>query len=642
VRFPLSPPGETESAQSRRELGSVYTPPPIAHGMVRTCVDRWYQTAETESANGQPVGCRVLDPACGDGAFVLEVFDELCRRRCDSVLQISNRKAVTAFRLGIVRDQIFGVDIDPVAVEALRDRLLERIAPTAALAAEADEVVAQNIRCGNSLTGPGWKRCQEPILASSAQKVPDTSFTVDWERDFPAAAAAGGFDIIVGNPPYLRERNAKALFDSLATTHLGRQWREARMDLWYYFVHRSLDLLRPGGILSFIVNSYWMSSRGAAKLIARLERDAFLEQIELLGNAPVFKAVAGRHMIFRLRKRDASCSRRSPADSNGDAACRIVISKPLPMPRPRNADHESAAGPQDYRIPLADLFQNGRLVVAPADPHERVFRRLSPLGEAYPTRQGMAENPPVINRRLQREFPDRFALGEGVFVLRTDEIEHLSLAPAERQLLRPYYETSAVGRYRIAAQPTHAVLYLTRRTAPRLDEFPKVAAHLERFRPILERRRETREGKCGWWHLHWPREEAIFIQPRILCVQMGRRPQFVFVEQPTYVGFSINVILPGTTSSFLLEVLTGILNSSLARSWFERHAKRRGVNLEINAHVLRAFPLPERGTSIELRIEELVRARHSMSGDDTRADTLEQEIEESVERLYRHGSHTPG
>src|SRR5262249_6996901 len=162
--------------------------------------------------------------------------------------------------------------------------------------------VSRNIRCGNSLTGPAVKRCQEPL---SPARSPDT-VSVDWERDFPAVAVAGGFDIIVGNPPYLRQRNAKALFDSLAATELGRQWRQARMDLWSYFAHRSLDLLRPGGILSFIVNSYWMSSRGAAKLITRLQRESNLEEIQLLDDAPVFKAVSGRHMIFRLRKRGAS------------------------------------------------------------------------------------------------------------------------------------------------------------------------------------------------------------------------------------------------------------------------------------------------------------------------------------------------
>jgi hypothetical protein len=192
-----------------------------------------------------------------------------------------------------------------------------------------------------------------------------------------------------------------------------------------------------------------------------------------------------------------------------------------------------------------------------------------------------------------------------------------------------------VGRYRLADQPTHFVLYLTRRTAPQLDDFPNIADHLARFRPILERRRETREGKCAWWHLHWPREEEIFRQPRILSVQMGQRPQFAFAERPTFVGFSINLILPGRAPGLPLEVLTGILNSDLARRWFERHAKRRGVNLEINAHVLREFPVPMRDETFEPRIGALVRARQSIAGDESRASTFEQEIEEWVVRSYR-------
>ena len=67
------------------------------------------------------------------------------------------------------------------------------------------------------------------------------------------------------------------------------------------------------------------------------------------------------------------------------------------------------------------------------------------MGEFYDTRQGMAENPPAINRRLERRFPDQFELGEGVFVLQSDEVERLNLTPAERIQLRPYYELAPLG-----------------------------------------------------------------------------------------------------------------------------------------------------------------------------------------------------
>ena len=62
------------------------------------------------------------------------------------------------------------------------------------------------------------------------------------------------------------------LFDRIAGSPLGKRWRQARMDLWYYFLHRGLDLLRPGGRLAFVVNSYWTASSGARRLIDRLKR----------------------------------------------------------------------------------------------------------------------------------------------------------------------------------------------------------------------------------------------------------------------------------------------------------------------------------------------------------------------------------
>src|SRR6185503_6653749 len=87
---------------------------------------------------------------------------------------------------------------------------------------------------------------------------------INWPTAFPNVAAAGGFDLVIGNPPYLRERDSKREFDRIAHSPLGKRWRTARMDLWHYFLHRGLDLLKPGGRLSFIVNSYWTSSTAAA------------------------------------------------------------------------------------------------------------------------------------------------------------------------------------------------------------------------------------------------------------------------------------------------------------------------------------------------------------------------------------------
>src|SRR5262245_54668664 len=96
----LSPTGGAHLQRARRELGSVYTPQATARQMARACLDRWHQTANTESADEEPTACRLLDPACGDGVFLLEVFDELCRRRgAESVTSGKRDRTAAAFRL---------------------------------------------------------------------------------------------------------------------------------------------------------------------------------------------------------------------------------------------------------------------------------------------------------------------------------------------------------------------------------------------------------------------------------------------------------------------------------------------------------------------------------------------------------------
>lgn len=219
-----------------------------------------------------------------------------------------------------------------------------------------------------------------------------------------------------------------------------------------------------------------------------------------------------------------------------------------------------------------------------------------------------------------------------MFVLTDAELARLDFSADERKLLRPYFETSAIGRYTLREQPTHSLLYLTRKTAPNLESYPKIAAHLEPFRPLLELRREVQTGRIAWWHLHWPRDEAVFSEPRILSVQMGKCPQFVYVERPTHVGFSVNVIRAGSGNGMSLEALTGILNSQIAAHWFQRYAKHRGANLDISGGVLRRFPLPP-PAELEKNLQELVRARQSASA--AEAAAVEFEIEQLVTEWYR-------
>lgn len=567
----------------RRALGSYYTPDWIAHWMVA-------QALATDETSSTDFCGRILDPACGDGGFILPLLDALAARQSVGPNDSSER-------LRIVREHVFGVDADQVALESLRQRIAAWIG---ADSPAVTDVVQRNFPWGDALLGEDWAHpAADASVTDATTNAAASSHAppLQWSDAFQQVAAAGGFDLVIGNPPYRRELNAKSDFDRIAASALGQRWRTARMDLWHYFLHRGLDLLKAGGRLSFIVNSYWTSATAARDLRRRLADETTLEELVLLGSARLFPDVSGRHLIFQVRNGASPQSR-----------CRVRDLSNLTRSQIETEFTANISASAVTLVPQAELWSSGQLRV-PAKKREPSGSQGPQLGDLFEVRQGIAENPPFVTRAAAAELDDPALAGSGVFVLTDQEVAALELSPHEQSLLRPYYALSAIGRFQVASQPTHWLLYLTRHTAPDLEKLPRIAVHLQRFRSILQRRREAQSGQIAWWHLHWPREERLFRSPRVLCHQMGHEPRFAYVEQPTFVGFSLHVIVARTQLPRVpLAALSAILNSRRAKNWFETIAKRRGAHLDISGAVLKQFALPETSPpNLVLGLESLAR-----------------------------------
>src|SRR5205814_1140022 len=97
----------------------------------------------------------------------------------------------------------------------------------------------------------------------------------NWQEEFPSVFKQGGFDVIIGNPPYLKELDNKELFQEIKKSNFGKYY-QGKMDFWYFFLHRALDITKEGGIIAFITNSYFLKSAGATKLVDHLNKEAVL------------------------------------------------------------------------------------------------------------------------------------------------------------------------------------------------------------------------------------------------------------------------------------------------------------------------------------------------------------------------------
>lgn len=597
-----------------RKAGGVYYTPTY---VVRYLVDRTVgplldgktprQVGRFGNVKSPPI--RILDPACGSGSFLVGAYEYLlnwyltayvaedARRwstgRNPRLFQVTGSTSDAQWQLTlserrrILTTHIFGVDIDSQAVEVTKLSLLLKVLEGSAVESigrtmrlfheRALPDLSNNIKCGNSLIGPDYYSSPALPLLDLEERLRVNAF--DWPAEFAGPIDDGGFDVVIGNPPYRRERDYKYLLDDVASTSFGRRYRSARMDLWYYFVHKGLDLLTPAGRLGFIVNSFWTSGTGADKLITRLEQSAHVDEIFSLGNLRVFAKVSGQHMLMQLSNMPLPTPTvvRLCVPKTEDSAEPFVEGYSAVVSFPKRADQ---------------MFHNGKVDLQP--PVDSLLEKLEahpPLDAYGIIRQGIAENPASINAKTNAKFGNRWVTGEGVFTLAHDELAAISFPDEEQVLLRPYHDLRDLGRYYLAERPSLTLIYSSRLTCPQISRFPGIRSHLERFRPVMEARRETKSGSNQWWHLHWPREERLWKSGKVLSVQMGERPQFVSAVEPVYVSFSVNVFLPNTEVGESLDYFTGLLNSRLMWKWYQHNAKSRGVGLEINGNVLSRSPI---------------------------------------------------
>jgi adenine-specific DNA-methyltransferase len=519
-------------SQSRKTSGAFYTPSYICQ----------YMAERVLAGESRPDDLRILDPSCGGGAFLLAV----CR-----YLRHGGKRLGATVEPWRLASWLHGVDLDAEAILAARRSLWLELA----------EAV------------PDWPRWSQRVAEQLGVNLCCGDVLADDSRD-----RAGRFDVVVGNPPYRRELGTKPFLDRLAATALGRRVRMPRMDLWYYFLHRGLELLRPGGRLSFIVGSYWTTGRGARKLIAELRETAHIEEIFSLGRLRVFERVVGQHMILTVSK--GPCPK--------PTTIRVVGQHPADDAEPFV---RGLAPILVFGKSAAQLFRGDAVDLEP--PCDELLGKLAghaPLAEFGMVRQGIAENPASVTRRAIEQHAGQWRVGEGVFVLTAEELARLDLSEQEAALIRPYHDLCDLGRYWLASEPSRRLIYTTAATCPDIDQYPVLRRHLSRFRPLMEARRETRQGTRGWWQLHWPRDEALWQAGKLLCVQMAPRPALVPAPSPVYVPFSVNVFVPSGGKEHL-NYFAALLNSRLLWKWFRHHAKRRGVGLEINGHVLARAPI---------------------------------------------------
>ncbi len=255
---------------------------------------------------------KIVDPACGSGSFLLGAFRYLLKYHNDwyinngylekkdggKVLTPEGRLN-TAEKKKILLNNIFGVDLDSNAVEVSKLSLLLKC-----MEGETDASINQqlrmfhervlpdldkNILCGNSLIGHDFFDSEFGFDSAEKKELEKKIKPFDWKIAFPQVFKQGGFDAVVGNPPYLGGREWKEENGNQYNYFLGKyESIEYQFDMYAVFWERGIKLLKQTGLMGFITPNTWLNNQGTIKLRNYILNHTSIKQIVDYSKVKVF------------------------------------------------------------------------------------------------------------------------------------------------------------------------------------------------------------------------------------------------------------------------------------------------------------------------------------------------------------------
>lgn len=365
------------------------------------------------------------------------------------------------------------------------------------------------------------------------------------------------FDIVIGNPPYLGEKSNRELFDTIKRTEWGRVHYEGKMDLFYFFIYKGLELLAERGVLAYITTQYFVTADGAKKLRGYLKQNA-----RILGYYHI------SHKVFKSAQGQDNCFFTLGKGTSGDAAIGYLDKSGKLI-----TGLESVPQRKLYTEKGNLLFSDKEAVYRMAD----VFSRpgTQRLNAVFQVNQGLVSGFDRLKKE-GKEYP--------VFVFEADEIQKDSV------YFKPFYKNSDINPYRIRQCVKRQILYLT--TEDHLESNMWEWQHLSLHKGRLSERREFQSGLKPWYALHWPREIQLFESPKIVAPQRSNTVNFAFVEEPFYASADVYYITHKDRDRQALFALLAYLNSSTVAYYLHHFGKRKGKGLELYGTPLSQIPLP--------------------------------------------------
>lgn len=396
-----------------------------------------------------------------------------------------------------------------------------------------------------------------------------------WHLFFGDVLSKGGFDIVIGNPPYIKEYTNKSAFDGFRNS----PYYQGKMDIWYGFACKSLDILKESGIECFIAQNNWITSAGASIFRNKVLQETEIKLFTDFWNYKVFKSAGIQTMVYVLKK----IKPRNEYDIRYSLLKDDTI-KESELPEFLNYYTKQNFSEKSMLNFAPSLYHNS-LITFNNPLIDNIIDKI--LANNYTTlsnnevAQGVVFPQDKLNKKNANILGTGFNFNDGIFLLTKKEIEKLNLNNREKDIIRPFYTTRELDKYVDVLENLEWIIYAKSDLKNQIHEFPNIKNHLDRFAPIL-----TSDNKP--YGLHRARKEDFFVGEKIISLRKNHTPSFTYTNFDCFVSQTFYSI---KSNRFNLKYLTVLLNSKLIAFWLRYKGKMQGDNYQIDKEPLVEIPI---------------------------------------------------
>lgn len=410
-----------------------------------------------------------------------------------------------------------------------------------------------------------------------------------------------GFDIAIANPPYIGEKGHKEIFREIRKNPWGKKYYQGKMDIFYFFFHRSLDLLKEKGIVSFITTNYYITAFGAHKLRKNFYDRATILHLINFNELKIFPSSLGQHnMITILKKgnfdtKTKNCITKRTGIANSNMLFSIVDWQDE-LTDYFEVKQDDLYDTEEFYIRLQGESSKGNNLI------DTIINRMRsasiPLGVISNVNTGIMGGCDYINRKNfnyclnHTRNNNDIQINDGVFVL--DELNKRDIQIIKKlkgcKFLKKFYKNSDIQKYNCKKKTTKWIIFSSKDNSAYKN--PDVRTHLDKFSEILKKIREINNEKLEFWPYlrRGTSHQKIFEVPKIVAPQRSKTNTFGYNEIPWYASADVYFITQ-KNRSVQLKYILALLNSRLYYLWLYLKGKRKGETLELYQKPLSEIPL---------------------------------------------------